>query len=198
MRIGLNHVSAAAMILGSVLFLVAAFMPISNRVFPESSPAKKLASITASPGEWVASQILFGLGSIITVIGIALLAYHLRDGSSAWLMWAGTAVLALGLVPWVWHLWARAADPVAFAEGGLPGWPFLLSAALTEVGLAIFGVALLASPYPAWLGWVVIVGMLVLIVLTIVFGDMVPLFFYVVTLLAGVVILLTPSRSPGA
>jgi len=195
MSIGLNHVSGVVMTLGSVLFIVGAVMPISSRVYPEASAAKKLEHITESPTAWAVSQVLFGLGSIITVIGMALLASYARDGSFAWLMWTSTAVLALGLVPWVWHLYARTVDPAAFAEGGLPAWLFLLYAALTEVGLAIFGAALLASPYPPWLGWVVIVGMALLIVLTIVFGDMVPGVFYLVTGLAGVVILLT-SRAP--
>lgn len=197
MNIGLNHVSGVVMTLGSVLFIVAAVMPISSRVFPETDPAKKLASITGSPTAWVVSQILFGLGSIITVIGVALLASYARDDSVAWLMWTSTAVLALGLVPWVWHLYARTVDPAAFAEGGLPAWLFLLYAALTEVGLAIFGAALLASPHPPWLGWVVIAGMALVIVLTIVFGDMVPGVFYLITGLVGVVILLT-SRAPAS
>ncbi|MDQ0577004.1 MFS family permease [Agromyces albus] len=197
MNIGLSQVSGAVMILGSVLFLVAAFMPISARVFPETSPAKKLERISESMRAWIVSQVLFGLGSLVTVIGIGLLASDGRDGSFAWLMLISTALLMLALVPWFGHLYARAADPAAFAEGAMPAWLFLLYAALTEVGLAIFGVALLVSPYPDWLGWVVIVGMALLIVLTIVLRDMPPFFFYVVTLLAGVVILLTsPSLAP--
>lgn len=191
MNFGLGQVSGTVMILGSVLFLVAAFMPISARVFSASSPAKKLEHITESPRAWIVSQVLFGLGSLVTVIGIGLLASDDRDGSFAWLMLIGTALLMLGLVPWFGHLYARAADPAAFADGKVPAWLFLLYAALTEVGLAIFGVALLASTYPDWLAWVVIVGMALLIVLTIVIRDIPPFFFYVVTLLAGVVILLT-------
>ncbi|RXZ66905.1 hypothetical protein [Agromyces albus] len=193
MNIGLSLVSGTVMILGSVLFLVAAFMPISARVFPEASPAKKLEHITDSPRAWIVSQVLFGVGSLVTVIGIGLLAPDDRDGSFAWLMLASTALLALGLVPWLGHLYARAADPARFAEGAVPAWLFLLYAALTEVGLAVFGLALLASPYPDWLGWVVVVGMALLVVVTIVLGDIPPLFFYLVTLLAGVVILVTPS-----
>ncbi|MBT2517398.1 hypothetical protein J7E29_08135 [Streptomyces sp. ISL-90] len=191
MNVGLNQVSGAVMILGSVLFLVAAFMPISARVFPEASPAKKLERITDSPRAWIASQVLFGVGSLVTVIGIGLLAPDDRDGSFAWLMLTSTALLTLGLVPWLGHLYARAANPAAFAEGRLPAWLFLLYAALTEIGLAIFGVALVFSPYPDWLGWVVIVGTALLIVVTIVLRDMPPFFFYLITLLAGVVILLT-------
>ena len=196
MNLGLSQVSGAVMILGSVLFLVGAFMPISSRVFPEASPAKKLEHITESPRAWIKSQVLFGVGSVVTVIGIALLASDGRDGSFAWLMLISTALLTLGLVPWLGHLYARAADPAAFARGAVPAWLFLLYAALTEVGLAIFGVALMFSPYPDWLGWVVIVGMVVLIVLTIVFQDMPPFFFHLITLLAGVVILLSSSLAP--
>jgi hypothetical protein len=197
MNLGLGQVSGIVMILGSVLFLVAAFMPISARVFPEASPARKLERITDSPKAWITSQVLFGVGSLVTVIGIGLLTSDGRNGSFAWLLLISTALLLLAVVPWFGHLYARAADPAAFAEGALPAWLFLLYAALTEIGLAIFGVALVVSTYPDWLGWFVIVGMGLLIVLTIVLGDMPPLFFYLVTLLAGVVILLTsPTPVP--
>lgn len=67
---GLVQTSATTMIVGSVLFLIAAFLPISFHVFPEPSPTKKLESISSDPGQWLASQVLFSLGAVVTVIGI--------------------------------------------------------------------------------------------------------------------------------
>lgn len=57
---------------------------------------------------------------------------------------------------------------------------------VTEAGLAIFGVALRSSPLQTWVGWIVIVNMVLLAILTLVFRDMVPLAFYVITLCVGV------------
>jgi hypothetical protein len=194
MKIGLKQVSAVLMIVGSVLFVVGANLPISSRVFPEPSAVKRLESITDAPGEWLVAQVLFALGAIVTVIGIALLAYHVRDQTFAVLMWASTVVLALGAVLWVWEVVSRAADPAAFAEGSMLARPQFLSFVLTEAGLAIFGVALLYSTFPAWAAWVVVVSMVLMLILTLVLGDTVPLFLYVVTLLVGVV-LLTQRRA---
>jgi hypothetical protein len=186
---GLVQSSATTMILGSILFLIAAFLPISFHVFPEPSPTKKIESISSDPGQWLAAQVLFSLGAVVTVIGIVLYAYGVRQGSAAWIAWVSVVLLAIGAVPWVWHVWARAADPESFAAGTLPTWPYLLYFLLTELGLAAFGTALLSSPVASWLGWLIIVTMAVLAVLTLVFRDMVPLAFYAVTLLAGATLL---------
>ncbi len=186
MERALNQISATATIVGSILFLTAAFLPISSRVFPQPSPAKKLESINADPGQWFAAQVLFALGAVVTVIGIALYAYYVRRHSFAGLIWASVVLLAVGAMPWLWQLYARTVDPAWFAEGRYPMWPYLVYFFVTEVGLAVFGVALLSAPLPTWVGWVVIVSMLLFAILTLIFRDMVPLAFYVVTLFAGV------------
>lgn len=183
----LNHISATVTIVGSILFLVAAFLPIS-RVFAQPSPVKKLEIIDADPGQWLVAQVLFALGAVVTVIGIALFAYYVRQKSFAGLIWASVALLTVGAMPWLWQVYARAVDPPWFAEGLFPMWPYLIYFLVTEVGLAVFGVALLSAPLPTWVGWVVIVSMVALTILTLVFGDMVPLVFYILTLLAGVMI----------
>lgn len=188
MQRSLNQISAIATIVGSILFLVAAFLPISYRVFPQSSPAKKLESINAHPGQWFAAQVLFAFGTLVTVIGIALFAYNARRESFGWLIWASVTLLAVGALPWLWHLYARTVDPDGFTEGSFPMWPHHFYFLMTEVGLAIYGVALLSSPLPTWAGWVVIVSMVLLAILTIIFRDMAPLAFYVITLFAGVML----------
>lgn len=43
-----ERVAAVILLVGSVLFIIAAFMPVS-RVFAEPSPAAKLEIITGSP-----------------------------------------------------------------------------------------------------------------------------------------------------
>jgi hypothetical protein len=96
------------------------------------------------------------------------------------------AVLILALVPWLWHLYGRSVDPVAFAEGRWPRWPLLAYFMLNEAGLAILGSAPLRSDLPAWIGSMLIGSMVLLFVLTLIFRDMVPLLFYLVTLILGI------------
>lgn len=181
----LNQISATVTIVGSVLFLVVAFLPISSRVFPQPSPVKKLESINAALGQWLAAQVLFALGTVVTVIGIGLFAYYVRRESFAGLIWVSVALLTVGAMPWLWQVYARAVDPTSFAEGAFPMWPYLFYFFVTEVGLAVLGVALLGAPVPTWVGWVVIGSRVLLVILTLIFRDMVPLAFYIVTLLAG-------------
>ena len=96
MEISVQKMSALVIILGSVLFLIAAFSPISG-VFAEPSPAGKLEIIMASPNAWSVAQIFFALGAMITVIGIALIGDRFRTQSVAWFIHASVAVLCLGV-----------------------------------------------------------------------------------------------------
>jgi hypothetical protein len=184
----LHKISAIVIILGSVLFLIAAFLPISVRVFPEPSAARKLEIIMASPTAWFVAQIFFAFGAMITVTGIALVGYQFRDQSFALLMQASVAVLFLGALLWIWYLYMRTVDPAAFAEGSLPVWLLLLYFVLTEAGLAVFGVSLLRSALQQWVGWVVIASMALFFLLTVILRDIPPFVYYLITLLTGVML----------
>ena len=157
--------------------------------FRKSPPTRKLEVIRASPTAWSVAQILFGLGALVTAIGVGLLAYALRRQPSAWLIWVSVAVLVLAAVLWLWHLYRRTVDPVAFAEGRWLRWPLLAYFMLTEIGLAILGYALLSSVLPSWIGWMLIGSMVLLFVLTLIYRDMPPLMFYLVTLIVGIALL---------
>ena len=94
MQISLQKMSAIVIILGSVLFLIAAFLPIS-RVFAEPSAVRKLEIIAASPNAWFVAQIFFALGAMVTVTGIAIIGYLFRTQPFALFIHASVAVLFL-------------------------------------------------------------------------------------------------------
>lgn len=172
-------------VVGALVFLGAAAFPVSYRVFSEPSSGRRLEHIEASATAWTVAQVLFGLGAAITIGGVALLAREL-DG---WLMQASVAFLVAGLLPWAWHLYARAVDPGSFAAGSLPMWPLAVYFLATAVGLAVFGVALLTGGVLApWVGWVVIGSMALVFALTLITRDMVPAVYYLVTMLTGVML----------
>jgi hypothetical protein len=104
-------VSGIVIIIGSALFLCAAFATISFRVLSAKSATRKLEAIRASPTSWSVTQILFGLGGLVTPIGVGLFAYALRRQPSAWLFWASVVVLIPGTVLWLWHVYGRTVDP---------------------------------------------------------------------------------------
>lgn len=182
---GSQRVSAIVIVVGALAFLSAAAFPVSFRVFPEPAPVRRLEYIEASATAWTVAQVFFGLGATLTVVGIALLTRE----ADTWLMQASVALLLAGLLPWIWHLYARATDPATFVAGSLPMWPLALYFLATEVGLAVYGIALLTSGLlPPWVGWAVIGSMALVFALTLITRDMVPAVYYLVTLLTGVML----------
>ena len=112
-----ERVAATILLVGSVLFVTAAFLPVSQ-VFAEPSPGAKLEIITSNRTAWSTAQVLFGLGASIAAIGLGLVAYHLRDTPGAVWAYIGLAAVILGAVFWDGHVYLRAIDPEGFVEGG--------------------------------------------------------------------------------
>ena len=180
-----ERVTAIILLVGSVLFIIAAFMPIS-RVFVEPSPAAKLEIITTNRTVWTASQVLFGLGASIAAIGLGFVAHHLRGTPGAVWAYIGLAAVILGAVLWEGHVYLRAVDPEGFVEGRLIGWLFPAYALLTQVGLLAFGVAYLRAGYPAWLGGITVAGAVIFFIVYLVFKDIPPFVYYILTFIAGI------------
>jgi hypothetical protein len=183
---GIQRAAGVVLIIGSIIFIIAAFGP-DSRVFVEPDPARKLEIMEKGRTQWTISQVLFGLGASVTAIGLGLAAYLLRRSPAAPLAWLGFVAVAVGAILWDWHVLKRALDPAAFAHGTLPLWQFTAYTLLTVAGLAAFGVVYLRVGFPAWLGVVTVAGAAVLFVLFLVFKDMPPFVYYILTILTGIV-----------
>ena len=184
-----ERVAATILLVGSVLFLTAAFLPVSQ-VFAEPSPAAKLEIITSKRTAWSTAQVLFGLGASIAAIGLGLVAYHLRDTPGAVWAYIGLWAVILGAVFWEGYVYLRTIDPEAFAEGGPIGWLFPAYALLTQFGLLAFGVAYLRAGYPSWLGGITITGAVIFFIVFFVLKDIPPLFYYILTFIIGIRLML--------
>jgi len=180
-------VSAIVILIGSVLFLIAAFSPIS-RIFGIASAQARLQVISASPTAWAVAQVLFAIGAIVAGIGVLLAAIALPGRPSSSLVYVAAVLLLVGAAAWSWHVYLRAADPQAFTDGTLPAWHFILYNVLTLAALAIIGFALLRMGFPAWSGWLLIAGSILLFVLYVILKDMPPLVYYILGLVLGVVL----------
>lgn len=101
--------------------------------------------------------------------------------------------MAVGALLWSWHVYERAIDPTAFAAGELAIWPFVVYSLLTMAGLALIGVAFLQTELAAWVGWLSIGAAALFLILGVIFRDMVPLVFYLVTLTAAIMVLRHPA-----
>ena len=182
-----ERVAAIILLVGSVLFIIAAFMPVS-RVYAEPSQAAKLEIITTNRTAWSASQVLFGLGASIAAIGLGFVAHHLRGAPGAVWAYIGLAAVILGAVLWDGLVYLRAVDPEGFVEGRLISWPLPVYTLLTQVGLIAFGVSYLRAGYPAWLGGVTVGGAIIFFIIYLVFRDLPPFVYYILTFIAGIVL----------
>lgn len=172
-------------VFGAMLFIIAAFMPISG-VYAMRDAGARSAMITSSPRAWTFSLVLFGVGAWSTVLGIAFSAYALRMQPQVWWSLIATVFLAIGTVAWSWILYQRIIDPVAFANGLLPSLPFAFYTVLTIAALACAGIALLQLGLGSWSAWSLIVGSLLLLTLYLVFGDMPPFAHYFLAVVLGI------------
>jgi hypothetical protein len=172
-------------ILGSLLFLSASFSPISA-VHMEPTAAGKLALINASPGAWLLSQILYSLGAVLVASAIAGVVYRHRQSYSPALTFLIYLSLLVGALFFLVYAVFRTTNPQAWVQITPPHPQFLGYTFLTQLGLLLFGAALLKAGYPSWLGWLLVSSMIVLFVLTVVFRDMPPFAYYLLALIVGV------------
>ncbi len=182
-----QRIDGIVLIVGSILFMIAAFSPVS-RIFGLPDAAQKLEIIMAERGAWTVSQVLFSLGALVTAVALILTWYHFRSLPSSGWAFAGVAAIAVGALFWSWSVYLRGADPQAFVEGTLPGWPFVAYSILTQAGLVMVGLLLLRTGLPGWVGWVDIGGAVFFFVAMIIFRDMPPFVYYILTLLTGVML----------
>jgi len=177
-------IGSIIVMVGSLLFFIAAFSPIS-RIFGITSPERKLEIILSAQNQWMVAQVFFALGALVTAIGIGIIAYYFRGQSSSVLLNTAVVILFIGAFLWTWHVYLRAIDPQLFVDRGIPVWYFAFYTFLTQTGLVLVGFALLRTDLQNWVGWMLIGSMGLFFALTIIFKDMPPFVYYAVTLIAG-------------
>jgi hypothetical protein len=183
----LIKISGLVILASSIVFLIAALLPIS-RVYALSNTTHKLAAIQNAPQAWVISQILFSVGALGVALGVGLAIYSLNDRPMApWLLIAAV-LLAAGALLWSWHVYLRAVDPAAFVSGALPGWQFPLYTLLTISAFLMIGISLRGGGFPTWSTWLLMGGAVLFLVLNIIFKDLPPFAHYLLGLVLGLVL----------
>jgi hypothetical protein len=186
--------AGVTLIVGSVLFLSAAFMPISL-VYAESDPQEQVARVQDSRVAWVTSQALFALGSIVAAVGILLFArhVHLTDEQRALVIpaaYLAAALAVIGVGFWLTDLYRRVflSPETLFLDAGLQVWMFLVYTVLTQAALLLLGFVLLRSGYPGWMGWGLLAAVGLTIVMLAILRDVPPLFHYLWMLVLGIML----------
>ena len=65
---------------------------------------------------------------------------------------------------------------------------FIVYSVLTQAGLVLIGIFFLKSDIVNWIGWMFIIGAAIFFVLMVIFKDMPPFVYYVLTLIASIVL----------
>jgi hypothetical protein len=187
----MQKIAGIGLMLGSVLFIIAAFTPLTFRVVM-ADMEQRVTLIQNERTGWVILNLLFGTGSVLAAVGLALFAQQVQpsgDNTTIRVVsYLAAASVALGALCWVVIVYNRAALPPQELPGNLSinNWIFPAYTLLTQIGLMGVGFVLIQSPYPGWLGW----GMLVLAGLSLaaylIFKDMPPFAHYVLLLVMGI------------
>jgi hypothetical protein len=204
-----------ALLLGAVLFLVAAFRPITDSKGTPVyflPPRKYLFVVFTHSTLWQWASILFIGGTIVTILGLALLTMQLRDAGDRAFSQLGLLAFALGAVLWFIDvafrlsvdLWAaqEIARTAAIPDYYVPltRWThtlFNIHTTLSLAALLAYGGALLTTRVlPHWVGWLTIVYALAGSGVLAYTHDFVPLVHYLLTIVIGILLLLRRSELP--
>lgn len=189
----MQKLAGVGLIIGSVLFMIAAFTPLTIRVVI-ADRQQRIDLIQNERTGWVILNILFGIGSILTFVGLAMFAQHVQSIGYNTLVKAvsylGVATAALGALCWIIIVYNRAALPPQELNDTLSvnNWIFPAYTLLTQCSLVVIGFVLSQSGYPAWLSWGIL-GLGGLSILTyLIFKDMPPFAHYVPLLVMGIML----------
>ncbi len=185
-----ERLAGVVLLTGSLLFIVAAFLPISW-VFGERVLEKKLEMINAALSSWKFAQVLFAAGAIAAAVGFFFIYLHLRNSEASTAVLIASICSAVGAILWAWHTYLRAIDPNAFVYKLLqPNWLAGVYFVLTMAALLALGIGLLKTEYQPWVGWMNIIASILFILIAIIFGDIPPFVFYIITAITAVVVIL--------
>ena len=150
----MQRLSGILLIAGFVVLMVSGlFGP--RGIYQEPDLQRRVQIIEENKTGWNIAQSLIGLFLLLTAIGFAVLALHLRTVANAWIPGLGAAAFVVGIIPGAIFLYRQTTDPL-IAYGGAYSGMETLYYWLALAGLLLFGIAFLQAGLPAWLGYVTI------------------------------------------
>ena len=181
------------LILGFVL-VVGASLAGPPGLYQEPDSAKQVQLIETHMSRWTASNVLFALASIVTAVGLLLLSNLHRETVNTSLVWGAWSGYALSSVLWSLFLYQRNANPEALFSDYTFSSLTIALVALLIASLLAYGFIFLKAGYPLWLsygiiGFMGLLGLVALIFPGPFFKWFPPQSVYLVTLVAGIVIL---------
>lgn len=199
----MRRLAGVTLVAGSLLFFVGATMPVVSHVFGTGDALLKLRYIEEDPATWDLAMAMLAAGGLTAAIGLVPLARSVQGVTDRRILGViayGAATLAIvGALSWVIISSIRIArSPYEVVFADINPWLWGTYRVFTRAAFVIFGVVLLLSGYPRWLGWMLIVFGAVM------FADLLalvlpPFVHYVVFFILGAALLiLRPRPRPGS
>ncbi|MBW8012799.1 MAG: hypothetical protein FVQ83_16395 [Chloroflexi bacterium] len=176
------------LIIGAVLLIGATFLPI-NRIYMLKTVEEKLGFIKQHPRGWSTASVIYILAGILTAVGMMMTSQLLGDTPGRTLGYVGLLFLILAEVAWIWAVALRFGNPEPYLESSTNIWQMPASMVLMIVALTFYGLAFLKTGYPSWLGYGLVGVDAVFMVWFLIAKDVYPGFFYMLTLVIGIVLL---------
>jgi len=191
-----NKASGLLLVIGSLVFLVAAFMPISS-VYAERDVQAQIARVEGERVAWVVSHIVFALGGALAAVGLSLLTFSLARTSASIPALVGLAAIVVSTLCWVGIEYLRITllPAIVFQDQTL-GWPFVVYTLSMQAALIAYGYGLLQTDYPRWMGLVGVIAGAMLFGTYVIFKDVPPFAYYLILLAIGIGTLVQRSSQP--
>ena len=200
------------LVAGALVSLAAGATPGMYDLYTSQTPQQFLQLLADRSTTWVGVHLAFLVGVVLLTLGLAALTSPGADGRGRTLAAIGlTLFLVATPIRVLQTIFAAtvtvtAADQTAHSgvvppayqllEGflwGQPNWALAVFIALTGLGLASYGAALLtAGQLTRWLGWTLVASGLLLTATVVVFGDGPPEAVALPLLLGGILALRHP------
>ena len=142
---------ASLLITGFAIWILS--LPFSlPEIYQTSDPFARVKIIEEHETQWKISQSLFTLGFLVLAAGFTVFALRLRTMGNAWIPALGGAALVLGTISGLLFIYRQTTDTLRAYQGAYSGFENI-AYWLILAGLLLFGVAILQSGLPAWLGY---------------------------------------------
>lgn len=185
--------AGSLLIAGFVLVLLAS-TPLNANLYREKDPQQRIAIIEQSLTGWRVSNVFWALAALLTATGLVLLSVHFQGRVTPWILVPAAFVSGLGAIAWTVFAYRRSVAYAAYFRQYSFSPLTVALIALTVVGLLLYGIAFVQAGYPLWLGLglslsMLLTGGLALIMPGRFFANFPPQFFYLLTLMAGIVLI---------
>ncbi|MFQ5922442.1 MAG: hypothetical protein ACE5M4_06325 [Anaerolineales bacterium] len=146
---------SAILLIAGFAVLLPAWLFSPPGIYQTPDLQRRVQIIEEYKTRWNITQPLIGLSLLLTAIGFAVLALHLRTLATARVPGLAAVAFIVALIPAAIFLYQQTTDPLGSYEGAYSGMETLYYW-LALAGLLLFGVAFLQAGLPAWLGYVTV------------------------------------------